>query len=392
MKILFLLNAYQDDGPGRLIYAVVKRLSREKDITCWTAALRRSGPLKERFEGLAVPTKVIKMKHIYQRKRFQELVDFIRGGEFNIVHTNIIRTDIIGRYAARKAGVPIILSTEHGIHTWGVKGPLVGSITKHLYLKTTRFTDRIIAVSNFVKESLLKAGVPEKKIATIHNGVDLEKFSPSTDDERNEFVRYFSDEPVNHVVGGVGNLVTLKGHSYFIRAIPQILKTHPGCLFVFVGEGPLDKKLRAEVDRLGLSDKVRFLGRLSTITGKVISSMEVLVQPSLTESFGLAVAEGLACGVPVVASRVGGLPELVKDGQHGFLVEPKSPEAIAERVLWLLDNKEEAEKMGQQGREFVSEHFDINTTVQKYLDLYRDLIEHKDVETTNQEEENPFRG
>ncbi len=374
MKVLFLLNAYVDDGPGRLIYSVASRLSQYDDIQCWSAALRRSGPLEEKFEDLAIPTKVLGMKHVYELNRYKQMVSFLRDGEFDIVHTNLIRADVIGRYAAKKAGVPVIVSTEHGIHTWRVKGKLIASLVKYLYRHTVKFTDSIIAVSEYVKQRLIEHGVPPDKVTRIYNGIDLEKFTPVSQEQREEFQRYLSDEKIYHIVGGVGNLVTLKGHSYFIQAIPKILQKHPHSLFVIVGEGPLHSKLVTDVNRLGLEHRVRFLGRLSTITAQLISSFDVLVQPSLTESFGLAVAEALACRVPVVATHVGGVPEIVKDGEHGFLVEPRNPDAIAEKVTWLLDHKEEAMRIAEKGREHVAAHFDINTTVEQYYNLYQHLL------------------
>lgn len=374
MKILFLLNAYEDDGPGRLNYAIIERLSKYEGVQCWTAALRRSGPLKEKFENLIIPTRVIGMRHTYQLSPYNELVDFIQAEKFDIVHTNLIRTDIIGRFAAKKANVPVIVTTEHGIHTWGVRGKLVAAIVKRLYLHTGKYTDCIIAVSDYVREVLLKEGVPPEKVIRIYNGVDLERFVPVSLEEKKEFFKYLSERVINHLIGGVGHLITLKGHSYFIQAIPKILQKHPNSLFVFVGEGPLQQQLIAEVSQLGLTEHVRFLGRLSAITPRVIAALDVLVQPSLTESFGLVVAEALACGVPVVATDVGGLPEIVQEGVNGFMVEPRNPDAIAEKVIWLLDHKEEARQMGERGREICRQKFDINSTVQQYYELYKSLL------------------
>ena len=377
VKILFLLNAYEDDGPGRLIYSVIAKLIKYEGVECWTAALRRSGPMKEKFDALLVPTKVIKMKSIYQLNEFKSLVEFIKSNGFDIVHTNLVRADIIGRYAAKKAGVPVIVTTEHGIHTWQVRGKIVEYFVKYLYNRTAEFTDSIIAVSDYVKERLIESGVPGDKIVRIYNGIDVKEFSPVSDEERYEFRRFLSQDESYHIVGGVGNLVSLKGHSYFIKAIPRILEKHPLTLFVIVGEGPLHNRLVAEVKRLGLSEKVRFLGRLSALTARVISSMDVLVQPSLTESFGLVVAEALGCGVPVVGTRVGGVPEIIVDGQHGFLVEPRNPDAIADKVIWLLDHKEEARTIAGRGRQYVEENFDITKTVQAYYDLYARLLQAK---------------
>ncbi len=377
MKILFLLNSYTDDGPGRITYGIIEGLKQFEDVECYTAALRRSGPLKEKFDDLVVPTKIIGMKYLYQIGKFKELVTYLRDGKFDIINTNLIRADIIGRKAARKAGVPIIMTTEHGIHTWCVKGKIIEALVKKIYLQTTRYTDRIVAVSDYVKRSLLEAGVPPEKIERIYNGVNLERFVPVTPDEKREFVKYLTDRDIKHLIGGVGHLVTLKGHQYLIKSIPQILGKHPDSLIIIVGEGPLHQHLIKEVNKMGLQEKVRFLGRMSTITPRLISALDVLVQPSLTESFGLVVVEAFACGVPVVATDVGGLPEIVQDGENGFLVAPRHPAAIADKVTWLLDHYDEARKMGERGREYVSRRFDIKVAAQKYHDLYTSLYNEK---------------
>jgi glycosyltransferase involved in cell wall biosynthesis len=367
------VNRYFDDGPGILIHSLIKQLKNYSDIECETAALTSSGPFMQAFEELEVPTRVIGMKGAYDLKTFISFIKMLRKEKFDIIHTNLIRTDIIGRLAGRIAGVPIICTTEHGIHTWRVRGKTVERIIRRLYRYTGGFTDRIVAVSEYVKQQLIIEGIAPGKCQRIYNGVDINRFVPITEEEKKEFRKYLADFEYDNLVGVVGNMVQLKGHIYSIQAVPKIIEQHPSTLFVFVGAGPLQEELEKDVREKGLEKRVRFLGKLSAVTPKLIASLDVLVQPSLTESFGLVVAEAMATGIPVVASKVGGVPEIVEDGISGYLVESQNPVEIAEKVNNLLSNKEQGTAFGNAGRDLVVSNFSIEYTAEEYYQLYRRL-------------------
>jgi glycosyltransferase involved in cell wall biosynthesis len=380
LKILFLVNRYRDDGPGILIHSLIKQLKNYSDVESHTAALTSSGPLEGAFQEIDVPTRVIGMKGVYDLKSFFRFVRMLKREKFDIIHTNLIRADIIGRFAGRFAGVPVIVTTEHGIHTWLVRGKIVEGIVKRLYRYTAGFTDRIIAVSDYVKERLILAGVPASKCQRIYNGVDINRFVPISLEEKKEFRKYLADFAFENLIGVVSNMVELKGHIYFVQAIPLILQRHPDSLFVFVGEGPLQSSLEEDVRKMGVGQRVRFLGKLLAVTPKLMASLDVLVQPSLTESFGLVVAEGMATGVPIVASRVGGVPEIIEDGVTGFLVEPQNPGELAGKVNLLLANKPQAYAFGEAGRKRIVVNFSIEYTAEEYYQLYRRLCAPKTIQ------------
>ena len=375
MKILYLLNAYEEDGPGLLICRLASIISRKQDVEVSSAAISRGGDLKEKFDRAGIPTRVFGMKNALDAKNYLRLKKFLKREKFDVVHTNILRADIFGKLAAHSAGTPVIISTEHGIHAWEHRGPLVRKAVKWFYLKTVKYSSGIICVSDHVKNALLREGVPENKLHRIYNGVDTDLFVPTTGDERDKLRSFITDQPVDYTVGLVGNLVEIKGIQYFMESLPQIFRKIPRLLVVVVGEGPLKDELRNETIEMGISDRVKFLGRLSSITSKIMSSLDVLVQPSLTESFGLAAAEALSCQVPVVASNVGGLAELIEDGVCGFLVPPRRPKALAEKVIEIIDDPIKRLQLGEQGRKRILAKFNINKTAEDYLILYEDLLE-----------------
>lgn len=374
MKILFFLNAYEEDGPGLLIAQVANLMCAREGLDIRSAALSRTGPLEKRFQEKGIPTKLIGMRGFPDWPRYKSLKNFLHDGKFDIIHTNILRADLFGRTAAHAVGIPAIVSTEHGIHAWEHKGDLMRTIVRQFYLHTLKFTSAIIAVSDFVKQSLISEGVPEDKIVRIYNGVDTDYFLPIDADEREKLRSYITDEPVKAAIGLVGNLIEMKGLRYFIEALPLIFQKHPHTLVVVVGEGPLRNEMEREISLQNLSHKVKFLGKLTQITRRIVAALDILVQPSLTESFGLTAAEALSCGVPVVASSAGGLPELVEDGVCGYVVPPRDSNALAVKIISLLDDPDKCSRFGKAGRERAIKLFRVSDTVNKYLDLYTRLL------------------
>lgn len=376
MRILYLLNAYEEDGPGILMERIASLLSSYGDLEVVSTALSRGGALEGRFKEHGIPTHLIAMKGIFDLPGYRALIRHIRSLRCDIVHTNVLRADIIGRMSAHAAGVPVIFSTEHGIHAWEKWGRFVRPIVKKFYLRTVKYTKMIVAVSDFVKDSLIAEGVPQEKVVRIHNGVDTEVFVPLARNEKEQYYKYLTERPVKNVIGLVGNLIEMKGLIYFIKAIPSILQQFPETLIVVIGEGPLRHEMESKVAKENLSERVRFLGKISLLLPRLVGAMDILVQPSLIESFGLTVAEAMSCGVPVIASRVGGLSELIEDGVCGYLVPPRDSDALAAKVIDLLSNPEKCQMFGKAGRRRAVERFNIISTAGQYYELYRIYAPH----------------
>jgi glycosyltransferase involved in cell wall biosynthesis len=164
----------------------------------------------------------------------------------------------------------------------------------------------------------------------------------------------------------------VKGISHLIHAFGRVVEEEPGAQLNIVGAGPLRSRLEQEVVSSGLSEKVYFLGALpQTEVRGHLHRARLLVLPSLSEGLGRVLIEAMASRLPVVASEVGGVPDLVRDGTTGFLVPPADDEALAERILWILKNEEAARRMGEEGRRFVEENF----TSELYLSNYAKLLD-----------------
>jgi glycosyltransferase involved in cell wall biosynthesis len=161
-----------------------------------------------------------------------------------------------------------------------------------------------------------------------------------------------------------------------IRAVPIVTKEKDDVVFVIGGEGPLRGFHEQLASKLGVKEKILFPGKIPMEQAPYYFAMsDTVVVPSLQEAFGLVVSEAMACGKPVIGSRVGGIPDQINDGYNGFLVQPRNPTEIAEKIAWLIDNSSEAKLMGMRGRKIAEEKFNIERRINHILSLYQKLLE-----------------
>jgi glycosyltransferase involved in cell wall biosynthesis len=372
MKILHLLNAYEPDGPGRLILDLTQRLVADHCFVCETAALSRGGPLREEFESAGIPT-IVLGRGASLAGMAGGLAACLRAGSYEAVHTNLPRADLLGRWAAARAGVPAIFSTEHGIHTWNTRGRLLRPLIAGAYRWTARRATRIVAVSRFVADQLRAEGLPAEKIAVIPNGVDTERFRPLSNEERLEARKAFGVDDQGRLVVAAGKMVPLKGHRLLCQALAEALPRADlaEVQVRIAGEGPEREACEQIVRNAGLGRRVRFLGHVGAQLPRLLGAADLLVQPSRMESFGLAAAESMACAVPVMAFAVGGLPELIREGKEGYLIEPNDAAALSAGLRQALGDPERLEALGLAAAERVRKEFDIRRTATAYARIFR---------------------
>lgn len=295
----------------------------------------------------------------------RELGAFVKERRIDIVHTH---ASFSGRLAAKAAGVRHIVYTKHRMD-WEFSR---GLIKKQAIAILNNMTfQRVIAVSQAVKDDLLHSGVPEAKITLIYNGIDIKKFR-----EQARLARPGPwQETVNkrRVVGIVARLEPEKGHRYFLEAAAIILKKRKDVLFIVVGTGSLSGELAETARRLGISEYVLFTGYQDNIA-EFVAMMDVLVIPSLTEAFGISMLEGMCLAKPCVASAVGGLVEIAgEDGRAACLIPPADAGAIAAKVNFLLEHQDLAEAMGARAVAKVEEKFTAEKMAGEITSLYYEL-------------------
>jgi sugar transferase (PEP-CTERM/EpsH1 system associated) len=303
------------------------------------------------------------------------LAQLLKSQRVDVVHTysGVYRD---GCLAARLARVPVNLHTDQGrfypADSWKLR-------LTHRFM--TRLRDRVISVSKELKDYLVnEVGLPPEKVTVIYNAVDCNASHPSgnPDDLRHELG--LNDDCL--VVGIVGRLVPVKDHGTLLKATARMFAAVPQVRLLVVGEGPLRAELEALARELQIVDRVMFLGHRNDVPD-LLPLMDVVALSSLHEGSSLTLLEAMAAGRAVVATAVGGNPELVLDGVTGLLVPARSPEALADAIVTLLRDPALRASMGQAGKNRVKEHFSIETMLQSYESLYQSLLERKGLLTRN---------
>jgi len=242
-----------------------------------------------------------------------------------------------------------------------------------LIRKVLEDADAIITASNATHREAQVAGAEEKKLYLIPNGVDTKRFNPSLDGNA---IRERYSIKDKFIVFTIRHHVPKNGIEYLIKSIPLVIKEINNVIFVIGGNGPLHRYYKSLARKLGVSKNVIFTG---SIPQKKLpyyyAACDVFVIPSVIEAFGLVTIEAMACGKPVIGSRVGGICDIIEDGVNGYLVKPKNPREIAEKIILLLENPALTSKMGIEGRRIVDEKFDIDERINKIVHLYKELVQ-----------------
>jgi len=295
------------------------------------------------------------------------LSDRLRDGQ--IIQGTGYLTNLIARLVGSRARMPVV-NTVHvvpGAARLDGEAPAVSALRMALDRLTRRYVTRFVAVSQAVGAGLVADKVAASRITVIPNGVDVAQLRLAALAAPPATLR----EAGAHV-GFVGRLERIKGVEYFLLAAAILAADHPDVRFVVAGKGSREGELRALAADLGIAGRIEFLGHVDSVQS-LLAVLDVVVVPSLSEALGLTAIEALALGVPVVASRVGGLPEVVVDGVTGLLVDPADEAALARAIALILDDPPLARSLAEAGARRVEERFPVERMVDGYLRLYREL-------------------
>ena len=290
----------------------------------------------------------------------------------DMVHTHTSKAGILGRLAAWLARVPIIVHTAHGHVFYGHFGPSVSAFFVLLERIMALITDRMIALTQGERDDYITFSVfrPDR-IVTIHSGVEIDHYMTAQVNIE-EKKASLGISPKGLVVGTVGWLLPIKGPMYLLKAMGSVWQDRAETTLAFVGKGDLKAELGAQACQMGVSDRVKFLGWRDDIP-EIMQILDVFVLPSLNEGMGRVLVEAMASGKPVVGSRVGGVPDLVKHGENGFLVEPGDKNGLSAAIEKLLTDKTVRDQMGEKGR-MMAQAFSVENMVEKNDSLYASLF------------------
>ena len=291
---------------------------------------------------------------------------------FDIVHTHTAKAGALGRAAAFLSGGAAIVHTLHGHNFYGYFNPFLSKVLVMIERFLACFTDRIIALTELEKNDLVRfKAAYSGKIRLIYQGLELEQYTPG-DIDKTRVRGEFNIKPDERIIGMVGRLEPVKGPQYFVEAAQGVVRQFAQARFIVVGEGSLRKNLERQVEEAGLRDKFIFTGWRDD-NYEIISILDILVLPSLNEAVGIVLLEAQSLGVPVVATKVGGVPEIVKDQETGILVPAGDSQSLEQAINTLLADEHKRKEMGERAAGWVKGKFKAQDMVDEISQLYQEL-------------------
>lgn len=347
MNIMHVVLSLEYGGLEKVTLDLANHLNnvRFKVTIC---CLDRLGDLAKEAENRGIKVLFVKRKPGIDFSLPFRLRRVFKDEKIDIVHTHNHAPMLYGTLGARLAGIRAIFNTIHGREK-KIKNKAIWSMV-------WKMNSRIITISQDAKKELVKhSGINPEKIGVIYNGIDISRFKKSGVD--------------NNIIGTVSRLSLEKDNFTMLEAFKIITSRFDNVSLVIAGDGPLRESLKSKVESLKLEDKVQFLGFRNDIP-EILSGFDVFALSSLTEGISISLLEAMASGKPVVATNVGGNPEVVVNGETGLLVPPKDPAKMAEAIIKILSDKEMAKRMAEAGRKRAEEKFSLERMVKEYQELY----------------------
>lgn len=326
-----------------------------------TVACRPGRWVEERATAMGLPTVPIRVMNQHDWQDFGLLRTFLRERKIDVLHVHWSSDIVVPGYAALREHVPVRIMSRHMPYPFKSR---VGSWLYSRFLYT-----RLTPVSNSVRETLIKAGVPDRKIEVIHHGTDVEAFARITE-ERKEMRASLGIPEDSVAVGIVGRIAPEKGHAILLEAFQKIHVRYP-LFLVVVGNGPDEELIRTRAAEMGLADKVLFTGFRDDVNN-ILNALDIVTVPSTwNEPCSAVVQQGMAVSKPIIGTRAGGTPEMVIDDETGFLVPPSDPDALADALARLAGDAFLRKRLGTAGKERVEELFSLRVMTDKIEALYQ---------------------
>ena len=338
----------------------------------WSVILFNEGRLAEELRKLSLSVTVISEKHHNFLTIAYRLAKAFRRIRPDIVHTHKYKDTILGATIARCLGVPHVVRVVHGMSEpfRGLRNLKMIFYTMVDRLVTGRLIDKVIAVSSDIENTLVQI-YRAKRVLRIHNGIDLEAVQVMT--QRREKRKEWCIDEQSPLIGTVGRLVPVKGHTVLLEALRILHESNRTVKLLIVGDGPLRGQLEWEVRNLGLERSVIFAGHQAQ-SYDFINMMDVFVLPSLHEGIPMVLLEALALQRPVVATCVGGIPEVISQGETGLLAKPADAVSLAESIRQLVENRSKALSIGEAGRIRVEKEFNAQIMAKRTIDMYETVL------------------
>ena len=363
VRILHLIETGGPGGAERMMLDLAMNLDEGYESTI---GLLKEGWLKSQVLSMEMPCVFLANKRLGDIGVLVNLVRCVRARKIQLIHAHEFYMNAVGAAISMLTGIPLVV-TVHGKSYYPEKRRRC-----LVYRMIAARAAGLVAVSRDLKKFLCQTtGVFPEQVQIIYNGVNTERFvERPRDPTRLDHLGIPRD---SFIVGAVGNLYRVKGHIHLIRAAKIVCQKYPKTHVVILGRGDQKDNLLAEAGRLGIENYIHLLGYCDDVSNW-LTEMDVFTLPSLSEGLPLSLLEAMAMGIPTIVTAVGGMQEVVCDGQTGCIVPPGDPEALARKILYLLESQSQAEELGRAGQRRVLQHFSLCQMVNQYRDLYKKVL------------------
>ncbi len=367
-RILYTVEDLKVGGLEKVIAATVLRLDKSK-FTPEVWCLSRGGKIADDLIANGIRVRILGLTSYHNPANIAALARMMKAGRFHILHAHGYFASTFSRIAALLAGIPVILTHVHSTYH--------GYRKRNLWMEKflSLFTDRVICVSQAVQRFVTDVEkISKDRTCVIYNGIDPLFPEPSPETRRRGKTRLGIDaDDILFIM--VASLTPVKGHAVLLNAMRDVMRRGFKAALLLVGDGPLGGELRARADELDLSSRVLFAGERDDVPCLLPLADIFLLSSVEREGLSIALVEAMAAGLPVIATRVGGNPEVVTDGTNGVLVPPNDSGSLAEAMIQLLLDAGLRNRMGRSGREIYEHTFTLSGMMRRQEDLYDHLLE-----------------
>jgi glycosyltransferase involved in cell wall biosynthesis len=367
IKLLKMLTNFRIGGTERQVANLALGID-SAQFDLHLACLCHTGELLADLEALHVPRPEFRIGSLYSPRTLWQgirLAHYLRTNLIQIVHSYGFYPNVFTVPVARLAGASIVVASIRDT------GDLLTPMQTRLQKLVCRFADCVLVNAEAIRESLIEQGYDPHKIVVIRNGIALSNFARK---ERSAVLRReLGIPPSARLVAVFSRLNPMKGVEYFLDAAIVLAGRFPDVSFLVAGDGESKKELQERASSLGLGQRIVFTGFRCDVRD-LLSEAAISVLPSLSEGTSNTLLESMAAGIPVVATNVGGNPEVIEDGVSGLLVPPRDSTALAAAIVRLLEDEDLASRLGQAGMRRVSELFSLSGSVQQTEHLYERLV------------------
>jgi glycosyltransferase involved in cell wall biosynthesis len=362
-SILLVIDDASIGGGQQHVLALAQRLTARGLKVA--VACEATGHLVDELSSASIPHHAVRLRETPSLRGLADLVRALRACGAQLVHTHGGTAGFYGRLAARRVGDVRTVHTYHGIHYLRQKAFRKRFLHRAIDRFLLRWTDEVICVANSDRDLALqeRLALPDH-VSVIYNGIDLSRFERRGTEGR-------ADD--RFIVGTVGRLHEQKGHVHLLEAAALVRRTHPQVRFRIIGDGPLRERLEAQARMHRVEDIVEFLGARSDVPAQ-LRQFDLFVLPSLWEGLPYVLLEAMATGLPVVATDVDGVREVITDGREGMLVPSRNAQALAAAVIDLAGNGARREGLGARGAQTVRERFTLEGMIEQTVSVYSRAI------------------